>query len=83
MLDKKSPQEIKILKEGGRLLGGGWGVMRSRSLYYGSPVSKNAFPSYSTADLERDLQAPSLDAATRARIEAEIARRAAAKRRKG
>jgi uncharacterized membrane protein len=51
----------------------------SSSLYYGRPPSINAFPTYSTADLERDLEAQSLDVDTRARIEAELARRAAAK----
>jgi hypothetical protein len=55
---------------------------RSRSLYYGSPVSPNAFPGYSTADLESDLQSAKLGADTRATIETEIARRAAAKPRR-
>ena len=50
--------------------------MRSYSLYYGSPVSANAFPGYSTAELLRDLEAPTLDAETRTKIEAEVARRA-------
>jgi hypothetical protein len=52
----------------------------SRSLYYGSPVFRNAFPGYSTADLERDLESPKLDNITRANIEAEIARRLAIKK---
>jgi hypothetical protein len=51
----------------------------THSLYYGRPPSTNAFPSYSTSDLERDLESPRLDDETRARIETEIARRAAAK----
>jgi hypothetical protein len=50
---------------------------RSNSLYYGSIPSINAFPTYATADLLRDLESPSLDNATCARIEAEIARRSA------
>ncbi len=48
-----------------------------RSVFYGKPVSSRAFPSYTTAELERDLQSKSLDAATRAKIETEVARRKA------
>lgn len=55
-------------------------LIMSRSLYYGSPVSRNAFPGYSTEDLRRDLESPKLDDATRANIEAEIARRASSKK---
>jgi hypothetical protein len=50
------------------------------SIYYGSAVSINAFPTYSTADLQRDLESDKLDANTRLKIEAEIARRATAKK---
>ena len=49
---------------------------RTISLYYGRPRSANAFPQYSTAELERDLTNPKLDADTRAKMLAEIARRA-------
>jgi hypothetical protein len=49
----------------------------TRSMFYGKPVSANAFPGYTTAELKRDLCSPSLDNETRAKIEAEIARREA------
>jgi hypothetical protein len=52
----------------------------SNSLYYGRPVSANAFPGYSTAELESDLASDKLDAATRAAIETEIARRRESRR---
>jgi hypothetical protein len=48
----------------------------SRSLYYGKRQSANAFPAYTTAELERTLQSASLDGATRIKIDAELARRA-------
>jgi hypothetical protein len=47
----------------------------SRSSYYGSSVSANAFPGYTTAELVRDLGSSSLDDATRAKLETEIERR--------
>jgi len=52
----------------------------THSLYYGRPVSANAFPGYSTAELEHDLESDKLDTATRAAIEAEIARRRESRR---
>lgn len=57
-------------------------MARSNSLYYGSPVSINAFPTYTTEELYRDLESDKLDADTRRRIETEITRRATAKTRK-
>lgn len=58
--------------------------MRSFSSYYGPAPSANKFPGYSDAILRRDLDASSLDATTRMAIEAELARREAARReRKG
>ena len=53
--------------------------MRSNSLFYGRPISANAYPQYSTAELEQTLESARLDDDTRAMIEAEISRRAAAK----
>ena len=55
---------------------------KSNSLFYGAPVSANAFPTYSTADLQRDLDCTSLDADTRTKIVAEIARRSLKRSRK-
>jgi len=48
------------------------------SVFSGKRVSANAFALFSTAELQRDLQSASLDAVARAKIEAEIERRAKA-----
>jgi hypothetical protein len=56
--------------------------MKSYSLFYGRPASINAFPTYSDADLIRDAASSKIDAETKARIETEFARRAAARKTK-
>lgn len=49
----------------------------THSLYYGRPVSANAFRGYSDNELYDDLEAASIDPATKAAIEAELERRVA------
>lgn len=59
-------------------------MTKSFSSYYGPAPSANTHPQYSDAILRRDLEASSLDDATRTSIETELARREAARReRKG
>lgn len=52
----------------------------SNSLFYGAPVSVNAFPTYTTDELKRDLESDKLDTDTRRRIETEILRRSIVKK---